>query len=147
MGYYRQFIPKFKQIAWPLYELMSGENAGKKEVAITWDDKCQWSFDDLKCLCPTLPVLTYANLTRPFKLHTDACRSSFGGLSSTRLLIMVLVPLSPTLVGVWQRVNPTTPPTYLSFTPSSGPWSRNSTNTSMDWPLISTQTIIPWPMF
>ena len=33
-GYYRQFIPKFMQGGWPLYELTSCENAGKKKVAI-----------------------------------------------------------------------------------------------------------------
>ena len=35
MGYYHRFIPKFAQVAWLLYELTSGENMGKKKVAIT----------------------------------------------------------------------------------------------------------------
>ena len=78
MGYYRQFIPKFTQVAWPLHELTSGENAGKKKVVVTWDDRCQWSFDDLKCLYTMAPILAYANFTRPFKLHTDACGSGLG---------------------------------------------------------------------
>ena len=43
-----------------------------------WDDRCQWSFDDLKCLCTTAPILAYANFMRPFELHTDACGSGFG---------------------------------------------------------------------
>ena len=34
MGYYRQSIPKFVQVAQPLHELTSGENAGKKKAAI-----------------------------------------------------------------------------------------------------------------
>ena len=34
MGYYCRFIPNFTQVAWPLHELTSGENAGKKKVAI-----------------------------------------------------------------------------------------------------------------
>ena len=45
-----------------------------------WDDRCQQSFDDLKCLCTTAPILTYADFTRPFKLHTDACRSGLGAM-------------------------------------------------------------------
>ena len=39
-GYYHQFIPKCTQVAWPLHELTSGENAGKKKAAIKWDSKC-----------------------------------------------------------------------------------------------------------
>ena len=40
-----------------------------------WDNRCQWSFDDLKCLCTTAPILAYVDFTSPFKLHTDACGS------------------------------------------------------------------------
>ena len=40
-GYYLRFIPKFAQVACPLHELTSGENAGKKKAAIKWDSKCQ----------------------------------------------------------------------------------------------------------
>ena len=75
-GYYCWFIPKLVQIAWPLHELMSGKNAGKKRAAITLNDRCQWSFNELKHLCTT--VLAYANFTKPFKLHTDAFESSLG---------------------------------------------------------------------
>ena len=35
-GYYCRFIPKFMQVAHPLHELTSGENAGKKKAAIKW---------------------------------------------------------------------------------------------------------------
>ena len=30
-------------------------------------------FDGLKALCTTVPILAYANFSKPFKLHTDAC--------------------------------------------------------------------------
>ena len=70
--YYCQFIPKFMQIAKPLHKLTSGENAGKKGAATTWNDRCQWSFNELKHLCTTLPILAYVNFNKPFKLHTDA---------------------------------------------------------------------------
>ena len=50
------------------------------KVAIAWDDRCQWSFDDLKCLCTTAPILAYAYFARPFKLQTDAYGSGLGAV-------------------------------------------------------------------
>ena len=75
MGYYHWFIPKFMQVAWPLHKLTLGENAGKKKAAIQWHNRWQWTFDDLKRLCTTAPILAYVDFTQPFKLHTDACGS------------------------------------------------------------------------
>ena len=43
-----------------------------------WDDRCQFSFDDLKHLCTMAPILAYANFTRPFKHHTNTCGSGLG---------------------------------------------------------------------
>ena len=60
-------------MAWPLHELTSGENVGKKKVNIKWDSRCQQAFDDLKDLCTTAPIPAYANFSKPSKLHTDAC--------------------------------------------------------------------------
>ena len=68
------------EVAWSLHELTSGENAGKKKVDITWDNRCQWSFDDLKHLCTMVPIPAYADFTRPFKLHTDACGPGLGAV-------------------------------------------------------------------
>ena len=80
MGYYQQFIPKFVQVAKPLHEWMSSETAGKKKVGITWNDRCQHFFNDLKHLCTTVPICAYANFTKSFKLHTNACRSGLGAV-------------------------------------------------------------------
>ena len=80
MGHYDRFIPKFAQVAWPLHELMSGENLGKKKAAIKWDSRCQQAFDDLKPLCTTVPILVYAHFSKPFKLHTDACGMGLGAV-------------------------------------------------------------------
>ena len=77
-GYYHRFIPKFMQVAQPLQELTSGENAGKKKATIKWDSRCQLAFDDLKKLCTTVSILAYANLSKPSKLHTDACGMGLG---------------------------------------------------------------------
>ena len=108
--YYHWFIPKFTQIALPLYELTSSENAAKMRVAITWNDRCQQSFDELKCLCTTVPILTYADFTKPLKLHTNACGS---GLYQT--MMMGLMPSSPMPAGVWPRSIPIYPAHKLEF--------------------------------
>ena len=39
---------------------------------IKWDCEYQEAFDKLKELCTTAPILAYANVGKPFKLHTDA---------------------------------------------------------------------------
>ena len=77
MGYYRQFIPKFVQVAQLLHTLTLGENAGKKKAAIQWNNRCQQAFNDLKRMCTTAPILDF---TQPFKLHTDACGSGLGAV-------------------------------------------------------------------
>ena len=66
------------QVAQPLHKLTSGENVGKKKAAIKWDSRCQEAFDDLKKLCTMVPILAYANFSKPFKLHTDACGIGLG---------------------------------------------------------------------
>ena len=44
-----------------------------------WNEDCEIAILLLKRLCTEAPVLSYANYTRPFKVHTDA---SEGGLSA-----------------------------------------------------------------
>ena len=80
MGCYCRFIPKFVQVAQPLHKLTSGENVGKKTAAIKWDSRCQQALDDLKELCSTVPILAYADFSKPFKLHTDACGMGLGAV-------------------------------------------------------------------
>ena len=80
MGYYCRFIPKFAQVACLLHKLTLGKNVGKKKAAIKSDSRCQQAFDDLKTLCTTAPILVYADFTKPFKLHTDACSTCLGAV-------------------------------------------------------------------
>ena len=80
MGYYHKFIPKVMQVALPLHKLTSGENASKKKAVIKWDSRCQQAFDDLKRLCTMAPILGYADFTKLFMLHTDACGTGLGAV-------------------------------------------------------------------
>ena len=38
--YYCKFIPKYAQIAQPINQLVSGENANKKKTLVEWNDEC-----------------------------------------------------------------------------------------------------------
>ena len=49
-------------------------------MAITWNNRCQQLFNNLKHLCTMEPILAYANFKRPFKLHTNACWSGLGAV-------------------------------------------------------------------
>ena len=71
-NYYQRFIKKYAQVVKPLYQLILGENASKKQNSIKWDLQCQHTFDNLKELCTTTPILACAYFAKPFKLHTDA---------------------------------------------------------------------------
>ena len=64
----------------PLYKLISGENASKKQKLVKWDSECQEAFDKLKELCTTTPILAYADFGKPFKLHTDASVLGLGAV-------------------------------------------------------------------
>ena len=80
MNYYRKFIPKYAQVARPINQLVSGENANKKKALVDWTNECQVAFEHLKHLCSQTPILAYANYTRPFKLHTDASENGLGAV-------------------------------------------------------------------
>ena len=58
-NYYQRIIKKYAQVAKPLYKLISGENASKKQKSVKWDPQCQEAFDKLKGLCTTTPILAY----------------------------------------------------------------------------------------
>ena len=68
------------QIARPLNQLVSGENANKKKAPVEWTKECQSAFEHLKQLCSQTPILAYANYQRPFKLHTDASENGLGAV-------------------------------------------------------------------
>ena len=66
------------KIVKPLYKLISGENAKKKNNEVEWTSECQFAFDLLKKLCTEAPVLAYADYTKTFKVHTDASEEGLG---------------------------------------------------------------------
>ena len=66
MNYYLKFIPGYAQVARPINQSVSGDNANKKKTLVDWTSECQVAFEHLKHLCSQTPILAYANYTKPF---------------------------------------------------------------------------------
>ena len=75
---------RYAQIAKPLNELTSGENASKKNKDVEWLPKHQESFEQLKELSSKSPVLAYADYKKPFKVYTDASEKGLGTVLAQR---------------------------------------------------------------
>ena len=87
-SYYRRFVPNFAQVAGPLHKLVAKlGNGGKVRSTKTptknmWTADCQQSFDKLKNLLTTAPVLAYPDYNKTFILETDASNDGLGAVLS-----------------------------------------------------------------
>ena len=68
IGYYRNFVLRFLDVAWPLNALT------RKDVTFEWTPICQESFEMLKASLMIEPILTYPNPSLPYVLFTDASK-------------------------------------------------------------------------
>ena len=73
-GYYRRFIPDYATIAAPLSDL-TRKNAS---AHVTWTVACEYSFQQLKTILCTSPVLQTPDFDKPFVLQTDASDRGVG---------------------------------------------------------------------
>ena len=73
-SYYRRFVPNFARVANSLYGLT------RQDVPFHWTQACQQSFERLKDLLTTPPVLAYPDFTKQFVLHTDASGEGVGAV-------------------------------------------------------------------
>ena len=81
-AYYRRFIPRFSEIAKPLYDL-TRKRTGK---AFEFTEEAQESFDFLKRAITSEPiVLHYPDWERPFEIHTDASGKGLGAVLTQRI--------------------------------------------------------------
>ncbi|XP_015084222.1 uncharacterized protein LOC107027624 [Solanum pennellii] len=71
-GYYRRFVEGFSSIASPLTRLT------QKEVTFQWSDECEVSFQKLKTLLTTAPILTLPVEEEGFVVYCDASRIGLG---------------------------------------------------------------------
>ena len=72
VNYHRDFIPRYADIASPLYELM------KPKVEYLWGDKHTTAYEELKRLMCETPVLSYPNAQDLFVLDCDASQLAIG---------------------------------------------------------------------
>ena len=57
-----------------------GENSKGKKNEVEWDQDCEIAFLLLKRLCTEAPILTYADYTKSFKVHTDASEEALSAI-------------------------------------------------------------------
>jgi hypothetical protein len=72
-NYYRRFVPSFSTVAAPL-------NALTSDREWQWTDACQLSFNTLKDLLTSAPILRRPDFNKPFVVYTDASNVGIGGL-------------------------------------------------------------------
>lgn len=102
LGYYRQYIKDFSQIAGPLYNLLKGTAEGQKEkqsktnpknehikrrdkgvpshTPIEWTEEHQVIIERLIDCLVEPPVLGFPDFSQPFILHTDASNQGLGAV-------------------------------------------------------------------
>ena len=71
-NFYRWFIPDYSTVAHPLLDLM------KKDNCWDWTPTCQQSFNGLKKLFLSRPILHLPDFVKPFAIATDASKYTSG---------------------------------------------------------------------
>jgi hypothetical protein len=75
-GYYRRFIAWFLTISHPITSLQ------RKGVKFQWTTKSEKSFQKLKKLLTSSPILRIVDPNEDFMVFTDACKEGLGGVLS-----------------------------------------------------------------
>jgi transposase InsO family protein len=73
-SYYRRFVRNYAKIAAPLQELT------RKDIPFVWTEKRQAAFEQLKEKMCTAPVLRIPDVTKPFRVVTDASDYAIGAV-------------------------------------------------------------------
>ena len=73
-GFYCYFVPNYSNIMWPLIQQM------KKNAVFKWTEECKITFEWLKTLMCSHPILQQLDYTKAFFLATDASAYSVGAV-------------------------------------------------------------------
>ena len=88
-GFLRKFIKNFATIAAPITDLVRGysnkrmnrkQNKVQEQANFMWSTAQEDAFLMLKSIIAEDVTLSYADFSRPFRLHTDACRTGLGAV-------------------------------------------------------------------
>ena len=52
----------------------------KKKEKIEWNNYCEESFQKLREICSSTPILAYADYSKPYRLYTNACGLGLGAV-------------------------------------------------------------------
>ena len=75
-GYYRRFVQDFAHIARPLHRLT------ECPATFMWTDECQGSFNELRRVLTSAPLLAYSDFNCQFILDTDTSDTGIGAVLS-----------------------------------------------------------------
>ena len=79
-GFCRIWIPRCSQIAQPLFELLTGP----EETLVSWTEKQQKAFEELRLPITSAPTLGLPDLTKPFTLYvTEKDKTAMRVLTQT----------------------------------------------------------------
>lgn len=73
-SYFRRFIPAFADVAFPLTSLL------RQRAHFEWTHHCETSFNQLKFLLTSQPILRHFDPCAPTELHTDASSIGIGAV-------------------------------------------------------------------
>lgn len=73
-SYYRRFVRDFSKYAAPLNQLVG------KNVPFVWSSECDKSFNFLKNVLSSEPIVILPDFNVPFKIHTDASNLAVGAV-------------------------------------------------------------------
>ena len=73
-GYYRKFVPRFSDMARPLTKLLA------HDCEFKWTNQCDNSFQMLKDMLCSAPILKYPDTTKPYMLYTDTSKYGWAGV-------------------------------------------------------------------
>lgn len=74
INFYRKFIPNSVTLLEPLHNLL------RKNVSFSWSSACQASFDKVRTLLTSAPILAVFDRTKPISIYTDASGVGIGAV-------------------------------------------------------------------
>ncbi len=77
INFYRDFVPRFSDIASPLYRMAQSERKFKTKAKLT---EMHALFEKLKSAFMTAPVLAFPNFELPFVIQCDASSVALGAV-------------------------------------------------------------------